>query len=112
MKTERLIAELAADCRPIRRGAVERSLLGGLVLGGAIALVGVAHWLGLRPFDEAATSTAFWMKAAYTLALAGAGWSATRSLARPDGRLGAAPLAAALAFAAIVALALRKARPS
>ena len=90
MRTEDLVASLAADVRPIRDGAVERWLAGALVAGGVVSLSILVAWLGLRPMHEAMAAPSFWMKAAYTLAVAGAGWVLARRLARPAGAVGAA----------------------
>jgi len=81
---ERTIAGLVADLRPIARHAPVRRLLVGSSLGVMASIALVAVVLGYRPDMLAATLTAmFWIKFAYTLALAGlAVWTVDR-LARP-----------------------------
>ncbi|MEO7027134.1 MAG: DUF1109 domain-containing protein [Caulobacteraceae bacterium] len=106
MKTADLIAALASPSEgttatppsPVT-GAIVLAIVIGAVTAGGILLL----WLGMRPMAEAIRTGAFWMKAAYSVALAATGFLVTRRLARPGGRLGRAPL---LAVAAVVILAI------
>lgn len=85
MKTEELIAELARDTRPVRRGAVGRRIAIGLVLGALASIVMVTIWMGIRPdLGTAMRGPSFWMKWGYTLSLALAALALTAQLARPD----------------------------
>jgi hypothetical protein len=98
MKTDALVAELSRDLKPTSRGAVSGWLAAGLAAGAAVSAVILMTWLGLRPLAPALASAAFWMKAAYALALTLAGWLMTLRLARPEGRAGAAPWLAVAAL--------------
>ena len=49
MRTDDLIAALAGDVAPVPRGAVPRRMALGLAGGGAVTLLLVAMWLGVRP---------------------------------------------------------------
>jgi hypothetical protein len=83
---EDLTDRLAADLRPTSAGFVSRRLLAGMGGGAVVSTALVAVLMGLRPDMLLASLTLmFWIKLAYTLALAGVAlWSAER-LARPDG---------------------------
>jgi hypothetical protein len=86
VKTEDLIAALAADVAPApsRRVPLGMALVG--LAGGAIALGLMAAWLGFRPdLAQAVRGPIFWMKAIYALALGVAGFLAIERLARPAG---------------------------
>jgi hypothetical protein len=74
-------------------------------LGAATALGVLMVWLGFRPLAEAMATMSFWMKALYTAAIALAWAGAVASVARPGGRLGAAPVAWAAIFAVLALLA-------
>jgi len=106
MKTDDLIAALAADATPVRRGAVwSRWSLALLLAAAASALIMAMGW-GVRPdIHEAMRTTPFWMKAGYTLALGAAGLLIVERAGRPGVRLGWGLALAAAAVAAIVALA-------
>ncbi len=85
--TDDLIARLAADLKPVRRTAMQRLLLGAVMLSGIIAILSMNMWLGMRPdMDTAPGTMMFWSKFTYTLAIAVFGFCATLVLARPDGR--------------------------
>lgn len=109
--TDDLIVRLAADLKPVRSMAMQRLLLGAVVLSGIIAAIGMNMWLGMRPdMDTARTTMMFWSKFSYTLAVAILGGCATLVLARPDGRtrwpwLAAAGLVALLLIGAAIQLA-------
>ena len=89
MKTDDLIDLLAKDAAPPSGGGVpgRLAMACGLAAMGALALLLV--WLGLRPDLHMAMRTgAFWMKAGYTLWVAGAGFVMTAAAARPGGAPG------------------------
>ena len=84
--TDELIARLAADLKPVRPKAMQRLLLGAVLLSGIIAITAMITWLGPRADIATAPMTMmFWTKFGYTLALAILGGAATLALARPDG---------------------------
>ncbi|MFB0872111.1 MULTISPECIES: DUF1109 domain-containing protein [unclassified Sphingobium] len=89
MDTEKLIARLAADVRPVPRHSVARWIALGLGLGavGSIAIVLIAF--GMRQdWSVALVSYHFWVKWLYTLSLGLGAILLTARLARPDpGRL-------------------------
>lgn len=105
MKTEQLVALLAAGAGPVPPHAVARrfaAALGGGVLG---ALVLLPLTLGPRPdLAEAAQAPVFWMKLAFAAALAAAALLATARLARPGMRLGHVGLGLALPLLLVWAL--------
>ncbi len=93
MKTDDLIEMLAtgpdvALARPpVARNAA--LLLGALLLSGVM----MAVTLGVRPqLAQAAQDPAFWLKVVFSVALAGAGWLATRRLSAPGARTSRLPL--------------------
>lgn len=93
MKTDDLIEMLATGPDvAIGRAPVGRSVL--LVLGALLASgILMTATLGLRPqLAQALTLPAFWLKVAFSLALAGAGSLAVRRLAVPGARIGNLPL--------------------
>lgn len=99
MRTDDLIEALAGDLTPVR--PVRPPFL-AVAIGAAIAVAAVWGVLGPRPdLMPAMAGPAFWLKAAYTLALAGAALWLTDRLGRP----GAAGGVAAAALAGVVALA-------
>lgn len=72
MQTDDLIARLADDLTPVRRGAVARALAVPLLVGLVAAGLAMLGWLGPRPDLVPAMGTfPFWMKFFYTLAVAG-----------------------------------------
>ena len=85
--TDDLIARLSADLKPVRRTAMQRLLIGALLVSGVVAVLAMLMLLGMRPDMETATTTmTYWTKFSYTLALALLGLAATLVLARPEGR--------------------------
>jgi len=85
--TDDLITRLSADLKPVRPMAMQRLLLGALLLSGVAAAIAMLMLLGMRPDMAAATTTmTYWTKFGYTLAFALLGLAATLVLARPDGR--------------------------
>ena len=107
MRTDDLIARLAAETSVVRPHAVERKVALHLMLGGAVAVVLLVVLLGLRPDMGAAVGTAsFWMKFGFTAAVAALGVAATCRLARPGATLQPAFwIAAAAPFVAVAAMA-------
>jgi hypothetical protein len=109
--SDELIDRLCADLRPVRPGAIARRLAAGVGVGVLVSALLMLLVLGPRPDMVPASATAmFWVKAAYTLALAWIGLWAAERLARPAAEVGqrlawfAVPLAG-LAFLALVQLA-------
>jgi len=104
MTTDELIATLSGSAQPVAPARIGR-LVWPVLAGAALSMAVLVAWLGLRPMDEAIASNSFWMKAAYTAALAVAGGLVARSLARPAGRPGLGVLIGPAALVVIVALA-------
>jgi hypothetical protein len=107
MQTDELIRELAAEARPVRRGAMVLRLVAALAAGVLISFAVMIPWLGLRPdLQEAAGGAPYWAKFAYTLALAAAAFWATERLARPGGRAKVPGLTMLVPFIAVAILAV------
>ena len=91
MKTDELIALLARDATPVKRGAVPMRI-GLLALVGAVAaLVILVPWLGIRPdLADAVAGPSYWMKTLYTLGVGVSGFALAERLSRPGakGRIG------------------------
>jgi hypothetical protein len=106
MQTDDLIRSLAADAKPVPRGALLLRLLAALAAGMLVSFAVMIPWLGLRPdLQEAAGTTPYWAKFIYTLLLAIAGFWAVERLARPGGRAKVQGLAMLVPFAAVAVLA-------
>lgn len=104
--TSELIGRLADDLSPVRPGAVARRLALGIGAGAAASTVLMLAWLGVRPDLGAAVATApYWIKFAYTIALAVAGAWAVARLARPGGRAGGPSRLWGVVFAMLAAVA-------
>jgi len=91
MKTDALIERLAADAAPVRRSAAARTLALGLGVGAFVSAAAMLAWIGIRA--DSATAMAgwpYWMKFAYTLAVALIALGAVERLARPGARARAA----------------------
>lgn len=108
MRTDDLIARLAAETPVVRPHAIERMVALYLLPGGAVALVLLVALLGLRPDMDVAVGTAsFWMKFGFTAIIGALGVAATCRLARPGAALRPAFWIVATApFAAIAAMAI------
>lgn len=109
--TDDLIERLASDLKPVRPMALQRLLLGAVLLSGVAAIVAMLALLGMRPdMADASVTMIYWTKFIYTLALALLGLAATIVLARPDGRtrwpwLAGLALLALLVIGAVVQMA-------
>lgn len=108
MRTDDLIARLAAETSVVRPHAVERKVAVNLMLGGAVAVVLLVTLLGLRPDMGAAVGTvSFWMKFGFTAVVGALGVAATCRLARPGAVLRPAFwIATAVPFAVIAGMAI------
>lgn len=107
MKTDELIALLAAGASPVEPGETARRFRSALGWGLFGATLAMAIALGVRPdIDEAARLPAFWMKLTFPSLVAIAAYHAATRLACPGRRIGHASgttlivlLAAVWAFA-------------
>jgi hypothetical protein len=107
MKTDELIAALAAGVEPVDRRAPERRLLlaagGGLLLGALLMLA----LLGLNPaLAHDAGLPMFWVKLGFVAGATVAGFFATTRLARPGAALAPAAVLVGAPFASMWLLAL------
>ncbi len=106
VRTDELIDLLAVDSGPVARGAPERRLSLVAAAGALVAGALVLAWLGLRPdLGLAVQGGFFWIKAAFTAALAACFYTATRRLARPEHSAPVALTMAAIVFAGFAAIA-------
>ncbi len=108
MTTNDLIARLTGELKPVSRTAVIQRVATGLGIGLAGSTVLMLALLGLRPdLSTAATTMPFWVKFAYTLALAIAGAWAVKRMAHPLGsiRVNLALMAGAIAVIGFLAFA-------
>lgn len=107
MRTDDLIAQLAAETSVVRPHTIERKVALNLMLGGAAAVVLLITLLGFRPDMGVAVGTAsFWMKFGFTAVVAALGVAATCRLARPGATLlPAFWVAAVMPFATVAAMA-------
>jgi len=82
--TEALIAQLAADARPVAPSAGVRRLTIGMTIGGLVTLIAV-YIMGWRPDLAVATlAMNFWVKMAYTVTICVMGIYWLRQLGRPE----------------------------
>jgi hypothetical protein len=109
MKTDDLIAMLAADAPAVDRAAPSRRFALALLVGLAGATILMATVLGLRPdLATALASVMFWCRLLFAAAMVVAALGVTVRLARPGVRVGgawgglAAPLFLAWALAGVV----------
>jgi hypothetical protein len=102
MKTQDLVALLAADVTPVDRHILSRRFSSALLLGGLGSTLLMAILFGIRPdLAQVAQTPIFWFKLAFPLVLAGASlWACTR-LARPGVAVGGARVAMVLPIAAV-----------
>jgi hypothetical protein len=102
MRTDELIAVLAADVTPIDPGRSDRRFFTKLAGGAVLALAAMLLFMGTRPdVAGAAALPMFWIKLIFPASLALAALVALRRLSYPGMRLGRAPAAAALPVTAI-----------
>lgn len=105
MKTDDLIAALSTDLPPARR--VDRRLLLSLAPAGLVVLAVVGLWLGFRAdLMEAMRGPVFWAKAAYTTAMAVAGFWLLDRLGRPGASPRGPLILLAVTLSSVLALAL------
>ena len=109
MKTDDLVAWLAADAQPVSHPAQARRFVMTLALGTAVALLLMLVLLGPRPdLGQVAMLPAFWLKLAFPASLVLAAAMAVQRLGHPGMRLGrvaigvAAPVAAIWLMSAII----------
>lgn len=116
MKTDRLVALLAAGAAPVPAHAVGRRFAAALGCGLPAAALLMAATLGVRAdLAQAAGGVMFWMKLAFTGCLALVGFIAAERLARPGmrlGRLWAALAAPVLLLWLVAAVVLVQAAPA
>jgi hypothetical protein len=106
MRTDDLIAVLAADVSPIEPGRADRRFFTKLAGGAVLAVAAMLLFLGTRAdFAAAAALPMFWIKLVFPASLALAALMVLRRLSYPGMRLGRAPAAAALPVSAIWILA-------
>jgi hypothetical protein len=107
MKTETLVARLAADGGAVDRRRAARRFAWPIALGTLCALLLMSMGLGIRhDFRAAAGEPMLWAKLAYLAALAAAGvWGLWR-LSRPGRTMGAVAVAIAVPVAAMWTVAL------
>jgi len=106
MKTDDLVAILADNLKPARRGMVARWLLLGLIIGTALSTFLMMASIGPRPdLDAAMQLKAFWVKFFYTLALVGLGLMLVVRQARASQDSRKPALALALPVAVLMVLA-------
>jgi len=102
VKTDELVALLAADVAPVQPHATTRRL--GLAMGTGllVSLLIVVFGYGLRTdLALAVFWPAFWIKLVFLVALGGSGFFITHRLARPGVRAGTTTLGLALPLAAL-----------
>ncbi|MEP7211290.1 MAG: DUF1109 domain-containing protein [Alphaproteobacteria bacterium] len=107
MKTDDLIAMLAADTVSVPKRGVSMRL--ALVAAAALVLAFglLMAWLGMRPdMAEAMHTSAYWMKTFYTAGLALAGFALVERLSRPGVSNMTGTMLLVVCFGAIVALAV------
>jgi hypothetical protein len=112
MRTEDLIERLAADLKPIPRGALHKRVLKAVSIGTLITFAIVALVYGLREdFVLALERLDFWRKLAFTLSVALLGFAAVVQTSRPAAKVTARALWLLAPFALIACLALIELAP-
>jgi hypothetical protein len=114
VKTDDLIALLAADSAPVVRRAAFRQIAIAVVVGVALAAVLMQLMLGVRPdLGQALFLPAFWMKLLFPAALAIASLATLARLARPGvgARAGGVAIAAPIVLLWLIAMAAYAAAP-
>lgn len=106
MKTDRLVAMLAADVAPVSTKQTDRQFVLTLLLGLVAAVLAMQLFLGGRSdLAAAALQPMFWMKLGFPASLAMLAAAGLWRLGHPGMRLGRIPWLAALAVAVIWAMA-------
>lgn len=106
MKTDDLIAALAADLAPVDAARTDRLFLAKLAAAALLAMSLMLVWLGPRPDIEAAARLPmFWIKLALPAALGVGALVALRRLGYPGMRLSRAPLGMAAPVVIVWAMA-------
>jgi hypothetical protein len=106
MKTDELIAALSRNVEPVDRGLIRRTVGLALVIAVVLALGVIAVWFGTRADVMTARVAVFLAtKVAFAMAIIGIASIYLLRLARPGGERQAAPLWAAVPFAAVILLA-------
>ena len=106
MKTDELIQSLSETLAPVPRHTVLVRLAEGIGAGAIVSFLALWALLGFRPdLANAVTTSAYWMKFVYTLALAILAFWATERLARPSSKALWPLVGLALVFAALCVLA-------
>ena len=109
MRTDDLVASLAADLRVVPRNAVPRRLARYVIAGSAVTMMLVATWLGVRgDLGDAMLGFTFWMKWGYTIAVGSIALAATVHLARPEAETPASLWWLAVPVGLLAALAVRQ----
>lgn len=97
MKTDDLVAALAADVSPVDPRQADRRFFSKLATGAFLAWVAMSLLMGAREdLGAAAASSMFWVKLLFPASLAIAAVVALRRLSYPGMRLGRVPAVAAL----------------
>lgn len=106
MKTDDLIAALAAGAEPVDPRVPRRRLLLATLAGATLALPLMIGLLGFNPLlAQAARTPMFWIKLGFVAVAAVAALALLRRLATPGARLRRSAIALALPFAALWLLA-------
>lgn len=106
MKTDALIAALAAEAAPVDARRAERGFDARLAAGAVLVLLAALLAFGVqRDLAHAATLPMFWVKVLAPAAIAIAAWLALRRLGHPGMRLGRTPVAALVPVALLWMLA-------
>ena len=106
MKTDDLIALLAADSLPVARRAAPRRIALALLTGLILALAILLLFYGVRPdISQAVHWPMFWAKLMFGVVIALAGFVALQRLARPGVRLGSSWLGLAMPVLLVWAMA-------
>jgi hypothetical protein len=102
MRTDDLIAVLAADISPVDPARADRRFFAKLAGGAVLALAAMLLLMGTRPdLTSAAALPMFWIKLIFPASLALAALVMLRRLSYPGMRLGRAPAVAALPVVAV-----------
>lgn len=107
MKTDDLIALMAADAKKLAAPfPITRRLGPAALVGAVVAFALLVAWLGLRDMTEAVASPSYWMKTFYTAALASAGFLLAERLSRPGAKATRGVVALAIVLAVMLGMAV------